>query len=281
MPKLTDEEDAAPKQGISEKTGQVSKEVRELVFNFEEPLRYLQRASEVETCDWRLDLPAGPELTLPHLQKAMELRSIALLRARIHFENDDSHGALADTLAPLKLARDCGASPLIISYIIGMTIDKSATEVLLDNWGELDADQRSGLRAAITELLEENSFDAAIGGEGKSFCAWLLKELWTSPTLIPAAPRDSPKRTLALSKFKKTDFIKSRDQLDRDYQTVAGIAGLPREEQTKRLADFEAKLQSARKLEKPEDATRYFSTQYMPNIGPPTYVESCNPSSEG
>ncbi len=203
MPKLTDGEDAAPKQGISEKTGQGSKEVRELVFNFEEPLRSLQRASEVEPCDWQLDLPAGPELTLPHLQKAMELRSIALLRAKIRFENDDSHGALADTLATFKLARDCGASPLIISYIIGMAIEKSATEVLLDNWGELDADQRSGLRAAITEPPQENSVDAAIGGEGKSFCAWLLKELQTSRTLIPAAREIHPNAHLQSQNLRK------------------------------------------------------------------------------
>mgnify|MGYP003331890504 CR=1 FL=1 len=129
MPKQTEEEDAALKQGINEKTGQVSKEVKELVFKFEEPLWYLQRASEQEPCDWQLDLPAGPELTLSHLQKTC----------------------------------DCVASPLIISYIIGMTIERSATEVLLDNCEELDADQRSGLLVSIKELPEENSVDAPIG----------------------------------------------------------------------------------------------------------------------
>ena len=53
-----------------------------------------------------------------------------------------SEPAVADVIAVLKLARDCGSSPLMVSLMVGGVIEKSATEVLEANLSRLAPQQR-------------------------------------------------------------------------------------------------------------------------------------------
>jgi hypothetical protein len=93
-------------------------------------LHELHRARAVVPCDWQLDMAAGAGLILPHVDKAVELSRVALLRARQRFASGETDAALSDVLAVFKLARDCGSSPLVISMYVDSAIEESATDVL-------------------------------------------------------------------------------------------------------------------------------------------------------
>jgi RNA polymerase sigma-70 factor, ECF subfamily len=127
----------------------------------------LHQAARVAACDWNLDYDAGAECRLPHLEKARALSKAALLRARLRFAAGKTDEAVADVMAVLKLARDCGSSPLMVSLLVGGVIEKSATEVLEANLGRLSSEQYDRLANAIEALPVTPSAEECIRHENR------------------------------------------------------------------------------------------------------------------
>jgi len=145
----------------------VTVDLEPLVAKFNDSLGDLRRATRVATCDWNLDYEAGAECLLVHLDKARAISKAALLRARLECEAGKTDEAVSDVIAVLKLARDCGSSPPMVSVLVGGVIEKSATEVLEANLGRLAPQQRDRLAQSIEALPVTPSAEECIRHENR------------------------------------------------------------------------------------------------------------------
>jgi hypothetical protein len=99
FPSLDDEEKKLLKTAMPTDMAPLSNELAPIVARNGRAMHELHRARTVVPCDWQLDMAAGPELILPHVDKAIELSRVALLRARGRFAAGETDAALSDMLA--------------------------------------------------------------------------------------------------------------------------------------------------------------------------------------
>ena len=296
MPTLEGDHKTKYEAAIKTATEPVSDDLRPIVARFDNALREMHRARGVAVCDWNLHYDDGPQLLLPHLQKARELSRAALLRARLRFAEQATDAAVADVVAVLKMARDCGSSPLLISLLVDMTIENMATEVLAANLTRLSPQQLDGLAAALKSLPAPSSAVECLRLEGQIFGDWMERFL-----IAEAARLDDPQaggkvlaallkqmnggsspdadeagadqRRSLLEALTIADVQESLRRLRTDYAEVANIAALPPAERRGRWTEFEAQLAETRKSAKPEDVLRTLSHVALPAISKVTERE--------
>jgi len=265
----------------------LSPEVQKIISRCRTSLRELERARHVPCCDWQLDYEAGPWLRLTHLQQARMLSRAALVRSRLRFAGGEMNGAASDAVSVLKLARDCGGSPVLVSMLVDAAIEEEATAILAANLPRLNPQQLDDLAEAIKQLPPTPSLAESVRSEAKSFGEWLerrtdalaaeLKDPLAGGKIVeaiqldlngsePAAADAEAKRRQALiQSMSVADVRESLRQMQADYATMATIASLPYAEQTKRWAEFEAELAAAGRLKAKADLKRHFSTQFLPH----------------
>jgi hypothetical protein len=265
-------------------------EIVTIVARYERALHEMQRASAVVPCDWQLDMAAGPELILPHVDKAVELSRVALLRARQHFAEGETDAALGDLLAVFKLARDCGASPLIVAMYVDAAIEKSATEVLATHLTRLSTSQVRQFTAALRELPQSNDLASTIAQDQRMSCDWLEREInaevtrlndsnaggqafltITTPLFFQGG--SSPSDEEAAEERRKADLLKTLSlsdiqealqQVRSNYGAIYKIAELPLAERVERSKSLTTLSASNNKMQTREDAMRYISKIMMP-----------------
>lgn len=261
------------------------------VAQFGVALHEMHRASSVAPCDWQLDTEAGPELRLPHLQKARDLGRVALVRARQRFAAGESAAAVTDVLAVLKMARDCGSTPIVISILVNAAIEKSAIEVLAGHLPLLKKEQLDQLAASLRELPATSDVASSIRTEERLFCDWLDRKLdievakLNDPqaggkllaAIVDPSGLDSdlnPKsddiegkrKAELLNSLSAADVRASLQRLRSDYAELTKIAALPFDERTAQVNAFEDSLSAARSPKTQENALRYLSTWYLPSL---------------
>ncbi len=285
IPRLDDEEKKLLKAATPTLTAPLPDELRPLVARYGRALHELHRARAVVTCDWQLDATAGPGLILPHVDKALDLSHVALLRARQRFAAGETDAALSDVLAVFKLARDCGASPIVVSMFVDSAIEKSASEVLAVHMSQLKKEQLHQLMAALHELPSTSDLASTIQEEERLVCDWLEREINTefarlndpqaggkvvlaiiSPLFYVGGPGPSDEE--AAEEKRKAELLKSlsmadvRESLKRlrsDYAELQRIAGLPFAERAERVKSLVAPVSTASKMTTRDDALRYLS----------------------
>ena len=173
LPRLEDDQKAKYGAAIKSTTEPVGDDLQPIMARFDYALRELHRARGVTSCDWNLNYADGLELRMPHLQQARDLARAALLRARLQFAAKATDEAVADVVAVLKMARDCGSSPLMISLLVDFAIEDMATEVLAANLASLSPPQLDSLIVALKTLPATPSvadckrFEGQFHGESK------------------------------------------------------------------------------------------------------------------
>lgn len=167
MPKL----DEAEKKLLDSKS--VGDSERALVARAEPALNLLEEASHADYCEWNLDLSKGPSLPLPHLATARELARLALLKARL----SESRVAIAQQQAVLRMARDVGASPLLICRLVDLAIESMAIDSLASMFPEWPEEVRNYAGSMISALPSVPKIADDVAAEGKSMSAWLSNEL--------------------------------------------------------------------------------------------------------
>ena len=165
---LAEPQKAKYEAAVANPSAPVADDLKPIIASFKDSLAELHRAARVAACDWNLDYEAGAECRLPHLEKARALSTAALLRARLGFAAGKTDEAVADVVAVLKLARDCGSSPVLISLLVDAAIEKSATEVLEANLARLSPEQLDRLAQAIEALPATPSVADCMRQEGKN-----------------------------------------------------------------------------------------------------------------
>lgn len=271
-------------------TSPLDDELQPIVARFGIALGELRRAGKVPHCDWQLDYAAGPGLLLPHLQKARQLSRAALLRARLRFAAGDTDEAIADVLAAIKLARDCGSSPLLICLLVDATIERSAITVLAANLPRLKPEQLGRLTESLKQLPQSASLAEGLRMESQSFGNWMgrlieaeaakINDPKAGAAVLVAVNRrlglsDDPDPTDAEAQRRRTmiqaltvaDVRGLQKQLLADYEEMAKIATLDYADQPGRWTKFEAELSESRKLSNPKDLQRLFSVVLLPSIG--------------
>jgi len=291
MPNLKDEQKKILDAATASTTAPLTDDLKPIVAQFRVALHEMHRARAVTPCDWQLDTEAGPELLLPHLQKARELGRVALLRARQRFAASEIDAAVTDVLAVLKMARDCGSSPILISFLVDVAIEKLAIEVLAAHLPLLKKEQLDQLAASLRELPPTSDVASSIHGEDRLFGDWFDRKLNTlaakfndpqaGGTLLAAIgaslgiesnfnpkPDDAEGKRQAelLKSLSVADIRTSLQRLHSDYAELGKIAALPFDERAARINTFEESLSVARKLKTREDALRYLPALLLPAV---------------
>ena len=291
MPTLPDEHQQKFDAAIKTVDTPVTEELRPTMALFGLSLGELQRARTAPVCDWQLNYEAGPQLLLPHLQKARELSRAALLRARLRFAAGEADAAVEDVVAVLKMARDSGRSPLLISLLVDIAIEKMAGEVLAANLPRLQAGQLDQLAVALNQLPPTATFADCVRCEGRIFGGWLERRVEAEAAKLAdpqaggqvitaiqregilsgdgepdaATPEGQRQRDL-LQSLTLAEVRESLRRLRVDYEDMAKITSLNHADQATRWTEFEAGLAAARKLGNREDLLRIFSVALLPAV---------------
>ena len=274
---LAEPEKAKYKAAVANPAAPVADDLKPIVASFAGSLAQLHRAARVAACDWTLDYEPRVEDCLPHLEKARALSNAALLRARLGFAAGKTDEAVADVVAVLKLARDCGSSPSLISLLVDAAIEKSATEVLEANLARLSPEQLDRLAKAIEALPATPSVADCTRHEGKIVGDWMARVIDAEAAKV-ADPKAGGKVLAALFPYvgadderrKLVDLLSVADvreslRLARaDYEQAAAIADLPAAERRSRWADFEAGIAKAGPAGSREQAMRAISSWFVP-----------------
>jgi len=291
MPSLSDAQQKNLESAISKLPSSASQELNPFLEHYQVALRELHRAAAVEPCDWQLDELAGPNMLLPHLQKARELAKVAMLRAQLRLAADDTDAALNDISAVLKLAHDCGRSPILISLLVDATIEKQTIDVLATHLPSLTTAQLERLLQTLKNLPSTATVVDCLRHESTIFVGWIertiqaeagrLNDPGAGGKLLLAICRnmglgeelvndeespDATRRKKILSDLKIADVRAAVEQLRQDYQQLIRIMSLDDETRAKQLTQAEADLVEVRKLNKPEDVLRYLSALSLPSV---------------
>ena len=289
LPTLEGDEKTKYEAAIKSTTASVSDDLQPIVARFDIPLRDLHRARGVAVCDWNLNYDDGPGLLLPHLQKARELGRAALLRARLRFAAKATNEAVADVVAVLKMARDCGRSPVLISLLVDVAIENMATEVLSANLASFSPQQLDSLAASLKTLPATPSVVDCMRLEGQMFGDWMERFIDAEAAKVndakaggkvldallkqtnggspsDANEADSAQRRKLLESLTITDVRESLRLLRADYAESTKIAGLRPAERRGRWTEFEARLAETRKSAKSADVLRTLSSMFLPAV---------------
>jgi hypothetical protein len=139
---------------------------------------FLFRAVKIKKCDWALDYDEdGIGLLLPHLDKGRMFSRLALARARCRFEEGDPGAGLEIALAAMTLARHLGGDELIISFLVQMSIEQDAIELIARHLPVLSERDRKRLTAALDALPEGGSLEKAVRVDKRTTVTWVGKWL--------------------------------------------------------------------------------------------------------
>lgn len=286
MPTLEGDAKARYDAAIATTPAAVAEDIRPVVAQFDASLRELDRARGVAPCDWNLNYDDGPGMLLPHLQRARELGRAALLRARLRFAENASNEAVADAVAVMKMARDCGGSPLLVSLLVDIAIEEMATDVVAANLPRLSPEQLDGLTATLGKLPAPTAMVDCMRLEGQIFCDWLERfvdaeaakgkghevGITVFDALISGfgagcygaadAPEVAQRRT-SFGSLTAADLRESVRLLREDYAELARIAALGPADRRVRAREFEARLGELHESARPEDGEHLFAKELV------------------
>jgi hypothetical protein len=158
-------------------TGPVSAEAAAGVDLADDALACLRRGAAVRRCDFGIDYDAGPGALLPHLGKARQLARIAVLRANLNFDKGKPAEAMEDYLAAVTLARHVGTDGVLISLLVGFSVEGWVIEALAERLPSLDAKTADVLHVRWDAIVPPGTAQAAIRAERSLFLDWFVAKL--------------------------------------------------------------------------------------------------------
>lgn len=151
--------------------------VKELTERSGVALAALDVATRIEKCDWQLDITQGPNLVMPHLQKARELARQSALRARYRLSQGQSAGAVADIQALFRLSRAVGKDEILISMLVRNAIELEGILLASAYLPEFSETERQQLLDVWKQSTAKSTLVDALRMEKKVFGGWLEAEL--------------------------------------------------------------------------------------------------------
>ncbi len=289
LPTITQEQREKMTAAAKATSEPIPDEVRATLPQYETALHEMHRAVQCEACDWQLDYTAGPHLRLPHLQHARDLAWVALVRARVRFAAGENEAAVNDVLDVLRMGRDCGRSPVIISMLVDVAIERLTFEVLAGHLSQLTPDQLSQLPQRLQALPPTATAAEGFRKESEMFGGWvgrrieaeaakindpkagaqilgaIQKEDLLGDDLTTGTDADAKRRREVVQSLTLEELRSAVHRLHSDYEEMAKIAELPFAERGAKFAAFQAGLDQSRKLANRDDLVRSLSIQFLPS----------------
>jgi hypothetical protein len=224
-----------------------------------------QAARATASCDWGIDLSAGPNTLMPHLGRANALCRTAQLRATWALQHGRQADARDDLLAAFVLGRNAGSDALFISALIQCSIENMIYAAVAQHFGEFTPDTLRQLVAGFDAAPARCAMTACIPSE-KRLGDWMLTRMLELQKAHPdddakvmADFRDSGIVT-ALGSVGQTNFwpkllaasggtsegvVKLLRETEPLFPRVAAIMALPQPEYEIQSKQFSAEVQKA------------------------------------
>ncbi|XAM00451.1 hypothetical protein OT109_03485 [Phycisphaeraceae bacterium D3-23] len=218
-----------------------------------EALDRLDWATQADTCVWAINYEDGPYALLPHLGPARTLARLCMMRARLRLHDGDIAGAAEDVLAVMKLGRAFDNDRLLISSLVGMSIEARAVNFTAEHLSAFDDAAVAQLVAGIAGLPERPALSEIIQGESDTFIGWLERTLRQAQADgVVAGDLDSLAAGLGLADADPAPGQMDYDQwlawVDeaKDAYTEAGrVADLPYDAYLEAIGELEAGFESS------------------------------------
>ncbi len=150
-------------------------------FGGSEIIATLLSTTELEKCDFEIDLSTGPYALMPHLSQIRTCARLLRLDARrlqIEGEHDEAASRIA---AMLRLSSHVASDRIMISSLVGIAVSESAFKegTRLLQAGKLSANAMTSLQSAVATMKNEDPLllRAAVANEGKEFPDWIERQL--------------------------------------------------------------------------------------------------------
>jgi len=219
-------------------------------------LSLLRLASTIEHCDWGTGFmlsEQGPLALMPHLGRTRQLARLGMLSARIHLADKQFDEAVNDVMAVHVLARHSQAGDILISMLVGISIESMASSFITDN---LDAIEDASLRtwrdhhAKLPAMMHVK--DALIG-ERDGFGGWVkreivkLKDITVRQRLAALLTGDEQGHLKRQLIGKSPDqAIAMADEMLKMYEPVLKIMEMPTDQYKKPYAEWEKQVKESK-----------------------------------
>jgi hypothetical protein len=116
---------------------EIDDEIRKYIEDNKYAIKYYIDAGDAPNCDWGMDYSEGLELQMPHFSPLRNLARIVRAQAKITAESGDYDRALDLCLSLHKAGNHIAGSGLLISYLVGISVDAMANQCIADILGDM------------------------------------------------------------------------------------------------------------------------------------------------
>lgn len=281
MPKLEEEENklvlkAIGKNGAANPLDRVAS--TKLVEKFAPGLDALHRAAAMPECDWGLDYSLGPKLKMPHFGKGLVLYKVALLRARLRWNDGRLADGISDWVAVMRLSRQMGADALLLAKLVETSIETSAIYTVSLQLLQFDEGSLRNLASALDALPPKQKEPDVIILERRLFIGWCRAEIASARkdaakraelrktvkemsdfSLFPTPEFDAFKRSIFKTKKFLDVFAKAVDSLDRDVAQLIELRSLPSDQSATRMEAFFEEINTSKHRRSSPLSSSFFS----------------------
>jgi hypothetical protein len=241
LPKLTDGEEKLVVREAN--TMPLDVRVQELVKSAAYSLRMLHVAAGVRPCDWSIVWKQeGPGTQLPQLSAARVLSALAVLRARISFDEGNAEAAVDDCVAALVLARQVSLDGSLIGLLTDYGIEARVGDALAAGLPKVDAKTLEALKKVLAALPSGSRPALAMVDAELNYVDWLankvkaigdtaeLEKFVIEQGLVFGPKETHPAKAHALVEAcggTPAGFVQRLDEMRTAYATVAKLLDLP------------------------------------------------------
>jgi hypothetical protein len=151
---------------------------RGLVTKAQYALDMMHRGAALPHCDWGIGwADEGIGNQLPHLHGARLLSSLACLRARVRFEEDQGAKAVADILAAMAMGRHASRDGSLPAILTGYAIERRMSETLARYLPKLDAQTLKNLQKRLDALPAGGSLGTGVREEQTLETVWFVRQV--------------------------------------------------------------------------------------------------------
>ncbi|MFI4862439.1 MAG: hypothetical protein ACIAXF_17370 [Phycisphaerales bacterium JB063] len=140
-------------------------------------LSALHWGSQQADCVWAIEYSAGPYALLPHLAPARTLARLGMMSARVRLHDGDASGATDDLLAVLALSHAFDSDRLLISSLVGLSIESMMVRFAAEHLSGFDDASVARLADAMASQPGRPALSVVIAMEYDTFVGWLERAL--------------------------------------------------------------------------------------------------------
>ena len=116
---------------------EIDEDIRKYIEDNKYAIKYYIDAGDAPNCDWGMDYSEGLELQMPHFSPLRDLARIIRAQAKITAESGDYNRALDLCVSLQKSGNHIAGSGLLISYLVGISVDAMANQYIVDILGHI------------------------------------------------------------------------------------------------------------------------------------------------